>query len=287
MGQKVHPIGFRLGYIRESDAKWFADRSYREFTCEDMRIRGYLDRYNKKRPPTVARDIEERRTEEALKNASISRIEIGRTVNAVHLTIHSAKPGFIIGKSGRGIEVLRILLARLTRRQVTIDVVEERNPDLNARLVAEKVAQQLSRRVSFRRAIRQAVQSTMRANALGVKIGVGGRLAGSEMARRHVHKEGKIPLQTLRADIDYGTCEAMTGYGNIGVKVWIYLGEKLPESEEPEQAQVMVVQAERPEPTEEEGGRGRRRGRRRGRGEGGPGPETGGEAAAVEPGGAE
>jgi small subunit ribosomal protein S3 len=271
VGQKVHPIGFRLGYIRESDAKWFADRSYREFTCEDMKIRGYLDRFNKKRPPTVARDLEERRVEEALRNASISRVEIGRGLNSVHLTITSAKPGFIIGKSGRGIEVLRILLARLTRRQVTVDVVEERQPDLDARLVAEKVASQLSRRVSFRRAVRQAIQSTMRANAQGVKIAVSGRLAGSEMARRHVHKEGKIPLQTLRADIDYGTCEAMTGYGNIGVKVWVYRGEKLPETEEPETI-AMSVQPERVEPAADDAaGRGRRRGRRRGRGEG---PET-------------
>ncbi len=278
MGQKVHPIGFRLGYIRDHDAKWFADRSYREFCVEDMKIRAYLDRYNKKRPPTVARDDEERKVEQGLAQASISRVEIGRSVNSVHLTIHSAKPGVIIGRAGRGIEVLRTLLTRMTRRVVTIDVIEERNPDLDARLVAEKVASQLSRRISFRRAVRQAVQSTMRSNAQGVKISVSGRLGGAEMARRHVHKEGKIPLQTLRADIDYGTCEAMTGYGNIGVKVWVYRGEKLPSNEEPEAAPILEITPERPEAMAgDDAGRGRRRGRRRGRSEDAPVVE-GGEA---------
>lgn len=288
MGQKVHPIGFRLGYIRESDAKWFADRNYREYTVEDMKIRTYLDRFDKKHPPTLARDVEERKVEEALRNASISRVEIGRSVNSVHLVITSAKPGVIIGRAGRGIEVLRTLVQRLTRRQVSIDVVEERDPDRDARLVAEKVAGQLSRRVSFRRAVRQAIQGTMRANALGVKIAVAGRLAGSEMARRHVHKEGKIPLQTLRADIDYGTCEAPTTYGNIGVKVWVYRGEKLPEALAAPAAPVLVVQPEQP-PVEPEaagdGRRGKRRGRRRGRSEeGGEGAvvSAGGEAPAIE-----
>lgn len=286
MGQKVHPIGFRLGYIRESDAKWFADRSYREYTVEDMKIRAYLDRFDKKSPPTAARDLEERKVEEALKAASISRVEIGRSVNSVHLTIISAKPGVIIGRAGRGIEVLRTLLGRLTRKQVTIDVVEERQPDLDARLVAEKVAGQLSRRVSFRRAVRQAIQSTMRANAQGVKIAVSGRLAGSEMARRHVHKEGKIPLQTLRADIDYGTCEAGTTYGNIGVKVWVYRGEKLPEAYEPEAGPSLVVQQE-PKPVEADGDagrRGRRRGRRRGGSDGAPEGVFEGDGGVVEPG---
>lgn len=264
MGQKVHPTGFRLGYIKAHKANWFADRNYRDFVTEDMKIREYLDRFSKKNPPTVARDLEERRVEEALQNASISRIDIGRSVNTVTLTIVSAKPGIIIGRAGRGIEVLRVLLQRLTRRQVVIDVVEERDPDLDARLVAEKIATQLSRRISFRRAVRQAVQSTLRAGAQGVKVSVAGRLAGGEMARRHVHKEGKIPLQTLRADIDYGFTEAPTTYGNIGVKVWVYRGERLPE-DEAEAAPTLIVEQERPEQPERGGGEERPRGRRRGR----------------------
>jgi len=271
VGQKVHPVGFRLGYNRPHGALWFADRHYRDFCCEDMKIRDYLDRFSKKNPPTVARNLEERKVEEGLKNASISRVVIGRSVNTVLLTIHSAKPGIIIGRAGQGIEILRTLLQRLTRRQVTIDVVEERDPDLDARLVAEKIAGQLSRRISFRRAVRQAVQATSRCGAEGVKVSVAGRLAGGEMARRHVQKEGKIPLQTLRADIDYGFCEAATTYGNIGVKVWIYKGERLPEDlSGSEPAPALVVEQEpvaeaRParEERSERKPRGRRRVRRR------------------------
>lgn len=268
MGQKVHPVGFRLGYIRDHDATWFADRNYHEFCVEDQKIRTYLDRFNKQKPPTVAANLEERRYEEGLAQASISRVVIGRSVNTVNLTIHSAKPGVIIGRAGRGIELLRLLLQRLTRRQVTVDVVEERNPDLDARLVAEKVASQLSRRISFRRAVRQAVQSTMRSGAQGVKVQVAGRLAGGDMARRHVHKEGKIPLQTMRADIDYGRCEAMTTYGNLGVQAWVYRGERLPERGDGEIATpvVMMVDDETvtaaPEKPAEQP-RGRRRSRRR------------------------
>lgn len=285
MGQKVHPVGYRLGYNRPHDALWFADRHYRDFCTEDMKIRDYLDRFSKKNPPTVARDVEERKVEEGLKNASISRVIIGRSVNTVLLTIHSAKPGVIIGRAGQGIEILRTLLQRLTRRQVTIDVVEERDPDLDAQLVAEKIASQLSRRISFRRAVRQAVQATSRCGAEGVKVSVAGRLAGGEMARRHVQKEGKIPLQTLRADIDYGFCEAPTTYGNIGVKVWIYRGERLPEDlsgNEPAPALVVepepMVEAARPAREErgERKPRGRRRVRRR------TPDEAGGEAPDVE-----
>jgi len=272
VGQKVHPVGYRLGYNRPHEALWFADRHYKDFTCEDMKIRDYLDRFSKKNPPTVARNLEERKVEEGLKNASISRVIIGRSVNTVLLTIHSAKPGIIIGRAGQGIEILRTLLQRLTRRQVTIDVVEERDPDLDAQLVAEKISSQLSRRISFRRAVRQAVQATSRCGAEGVKVSVAGRLAGGEMARRHVQKEGKIPLQTLRADIDYGFCEAPTTYGNIGVKVWIYRGERLPDDGSGQEAapslvveQEPVVEAARParEPQGEKKPRGRRRVRRR------------------------
>lgn len=267
MGQKCHPIGFRLGYIRDHDTTWFADRNYQEYVIEDMKIRDYLDRFDRKKPPTVARDMEERRVEESLKNASISRLVIGRGPNIVNLTIHSAKPGIIIGRAGRGIEVLRILLQRLTRRQVQIEVVEERDPDLDATLVAEKIASQLSRRISFRRAVRQAVQATERIGAPGIKVMVSGRLAGGEMARTHVHRAGSIPLQTLRADIDFGFREAATTYGNIGVKVWIYRGEKLPENEQGELPSQLVLT---PEPLEEakpaaaeERPKARRRGRRR------------------------
>lgn len=263
MGQKVHPTGFRLGYIRDHDATWFADRNYAQFVVEDMLIRRYLDRFAVKRPLTVARNEEERQMEKALANASISRIEISRSVNTVTLTIHSAKPGVLIGRAGRGIEVLRTLLQRLTRRQVQIDVTEERDPDLDARLVAEKISSQLTRRISFRRAVRQAVEATKRAGAAGVKVIVSGRLAGGDMARTFVQKTGSIPLQTIRADIDYGFCEAPTTYGNIGVKVWIYRGEKLPTQAGvglEVGAPAVVLQ---PEPVEEPVDEGAKRGRRR------------------------
>ncbi len=275
MGQKVHPIGFRLGYIRDHDASWFADRNYREYCLEDMRIRAYLDRYNKLNPVTIARDEEERRFEQGLAQASISRVLIGRVAGSVNLTIFTAKPGAIIGRGGRGIELLQTLLQRMTRKHVVIEVIEERDPDLNARLVAEKIANQLSRRISFRRAVRQAAQATMRANSLGVKIIVAGRLGGADMARRHVHKEGSVPLQTLRADIDYGTCEAMTAYGNIGVKVWVYRGEKLPEREETQAPQTMNVRrGEAPRPAPSEAPRGRRGRRRAPRAESDSAPRT-------------
>lgn len=216
MGQKVHPTGFRLGYIKEWDSKWFSDRQYTEFVLEDMRIREFFWK------------------DERMRNANISKVEIVREVNNVTITVHTARPGIIIGRAGRGVEEIRRELEKLTDgKQVTINVIEVRRPDLEAQLVAERVAFQLSRRISFRRAMRQAIQNTMRAGARGVKITCAGRLAGAEMARKVTMKEGKIPLQTIRADIDYGFAEAPTTYGNIGVKVWIYRGDVLPEKARP------------------------------------------------------
>jgi small subunit ribosomal protein S3 len=210
VGQKCHPTGLRLGYIKSWDSKWFAERQYKDFLREDMDIRRFLT------------------GDSRLQNASICKVEIERQVNNVTVTLTTAKPGIIIGRAGRGVDDLRQDLEKLTKKAVQLNVLEARRPDLDATLVAERVATQLTRRVSFRRAMRQAIQSTMRANAQGIKIICAGRLAGGEMARTMTIKEGKIPLQTLRADIDYGVKEAPTTYGNIGVKVWIYRGDVLP-----------------------------------------------------------
>lgn len=209
MGQKVHPVGFRLGYTRNWDAQWFASRGYTSLLLEDMRIRDFL--------------------RQRLQGAMVSAIEISRRPGQVQIRIHSARPGLIIGRRGQDVEKLIQELKALTGKQVQVDVVEIQKPDLEAYLVAEQVASQISKRVAFRRAMRQAAQRVMNAGARGVKIICAGRLAGSEMARRHVVAEGKMPLQTLRANIDYGFTEAPTVYGNIGVKVWIYKGDVLPE----------------------------------------------------------
>jgi len=219
VGQKCHPTGLRLGYIKSWDSKWFAERQYRDFLREDLEIRRFLEK------------------DPRLQNASICKVEIERQINNVRVTLTSAKPGIIIGRAGRGVDELRRDLEKLTGKAVELNVLEARRPDLDATLVAERVATQISRRVSFRRAMRQAIQSTMRAGAQGIKIICAGRLAGGEMARTMTIKEGKIPLQTLRADIDYGFKEAPTTYGNIGVKVWIYRGDVLPGSRPEERDQ--------------------------------------------------
>lgn len=214
MGQKTHPKGFRLGVIREWDSRWYAEKEdFADLLHEDWEIRKHI--------------------KEEMYDAGISRIEIERPAqNKVRLTVHTAKPGMVIGRGGSGVERLRKQLESKTGRQVSINVVEVKNPDLDAQLAAESVAQQLERRISFRRAMRQTASRAMRNGAEGVKVMVAGRLGGAEMSRTEWVSEGSVPLHTLRADIDYGFAEAYTTYGTIGVKVWIYKGEILPEVDE-------------------------------------------------------
>lgn len=208
MGQKVNPVGLRIGIIRDWESKWYADKEYGTLLMEDVKIREYL--------------------KQKLKDSAVSHIEIERAANRVNVTIHTAKPGMVIGKGGAEVENIRQYLAKMTGKKVHINIAEIKNPELDAILVAESIAQQLERRVSFRRAMKQAIQRTMRAGAKGIKTSVSGRLGGAEIARTEGYSEGTVPLHTLRADIDYGTAEAHTTYGRIGVKVWIYRGEVLP-----------------------------------------------------------
>ncbi|MEW5783708.1 MAG: 30S ribosomal protein S3 [Bacillota bacterium] len=208
MGQKVSPIGFRIGVIRDWDARWYADKNYTELLHEDLQIRGYL--------------------EKTLSTAGLSRVEIERAANNLRINIHTAKPGMVIGRGGTGVENLRKQLEKQTGKKVHLNIIEIKVPELDAFLVAESVASQLIRRIAFRRAMKQAVFRTMRAGAKGVRISCKGRLGGTEMARSESYLEGTVPLQTLRADIDFGKTEAHTTYGRIGIKVWIYKGEVLP-----------------------------------------------------------
>ena len=205
MGHKVHPYGFRLGVSRTWTAKWYADKDYTDLLKEDIGIRLLVIK--------------------RLANASVSGVEIERGINHVTVTIHTAKPGIVIGKGGANVELLRQQVGALTKRKVKLEVKEIRQPELDAGLVAANISQQLARRIAFKKAMKQAVQRTMKAGAKGVKIAVAGRLGGSEMARREWDKEGRIPLGTLRADISYAQVHALTTYGRIGVKVWIYRGE--------------------------------------------------------------
>lgn len=208
MGQKVNPVGMRVGIIRDWESKWFAGKDFGTLLMEDVKIREYLK--NK------------------LKDSAVSHIEIERAANRVNVTIHTAKPGMVIGKGGAEVEVIRTYIANLSNKKVHINIAEIKNPEIDAILVAEAIAQQLERRVSFRRAMKQAMQRTMRSGAKGIKVATSGRLGGAEIARTEGYSEGTVPLHTLRADIDYGTAEAATTYGRIGVKVWIYRGEVLP-----------------------------------------------------------
>ncbi|MFU8816552.1 MAG: 30S ribosomal protein S3 [Pseudomonadales bacterium] len=206
MGQKVHPVGFRLGIVKDHTSVWYADRkNYSKYLLSDLEVRDYL----RKR----------------LAQASISRIEIERPAQTARVTIHTARPGIVIGKKGEDVERLRQDLARMMRVPVHVNIEEIRKPELDALLVAQNVAQQLERRVQFRRAMRRVIQNAMRLGAEGVKVRVAGRLGGAEIARSEVYHEGRVPLHTLRADIDYATWEAKTTYGVIGIKVWIFKGE--------------------------------------------------------------
>ena len=261
MGHKVHPTGFRLGVIKGWDSRWYADKTYKDLLAEDRKLRNVI----RKR----------------LANAGISRIEIERVAGTqIAVTIHTAKPGIVIGKSGESVERLRQDLERQTKKKVRLSIVEIRTPELDAYLVARSIADQLEKRVSFRRAMKQGVQKTMRMGAKGIKVVMGGRLGGAEIARVEKESEGSVPLQTLRADIDYGLAEARTTYGVIGIKVWIYHGDVLPERQGERVSQgVSAPATARPEHGERRGGRGGERGDRGDRGgpRGDRGPRTGGE----------
>ncbi len=213
MGQKVHPNGLRVGVIRDWNSKWYADsKNYSDYLVEDYKIRKYV--------------------KSKLFASGISRIEIERTAKFVKINVYTAKPGLVIGKGGNLAETLRVDLEKMINKKVNLNIVEVKNIDIDAQLVAENISGQLEKRVSFRRAMKQCMQKAMKAGALGIKTAVSGRLGGADMARTEFYKEGTIPLQTIRADIDYGFYEADTTYGKVGVKVWIYKGEVLPSRKE-------------------------------------------------------
>jgi small subunit ribosomal protein S3 len=205
MGRKVHPTSFRLGIIRDWQSRWYADRNYTDMLHEDVRIRALVNK--------------------RLTNASLARIEIQRSANQLDVTLHTAKPGVVIGKGGQAVDQLRKDLETITNKKVKLNIEEIKQPELDAYLVAESIAEQITRRVSYKRALKQAVLRSTRAGAKGVKIRISGRLGGAEMARSVWEREGRVPLHTIRADIDYGQVHAHTTYGRIGVKVWIYRGE--------------------------------------------------------------
>lgn len=214
MGQKTHPYGFRLGITRPSQSRWFAKGDYAKFLHEDIYIRNYVKK--------------------KLYHAGISSIVIERAGESVRVNIHTARPGLVIGKRGTGIDTLRDELRAKLNRDVTINIHEVRKPELDAQLVAENVAVQLERRIAFRRAMKKAVGSAIKFGSKGIKIMCAGRLGGAEIARTEWYREGQVPLHTLRADVDYGFAEAMTSYGKIGVKAWVYRGEMLGETSEAE-----------------------------------------------------
>ncbi len=209
MGQKVNPHGLRVGVIKDWDSRWYAEKDFADFLVEDHKIREFLKK--------------------KLYSAGIAKIEIERASDRVKVIIFTAKPGVIIGKGGADIEKLKADLAKLTDKKLVVDIKEIKRPDREAQLVAENIAQQLENRVSFRRAMKSTMGRTLKAGALGIKTAVSGRLGGADIARTEFYSEGTIPLQTLRADIDYGFAEADTTYGKLGVKVWIYKGEVLPQ----------------------------------------------------------
>jgi small subunit ribosomal protein S3 len=207
MGQKVNPIGFRVGINRTWDSRWYADRDYAKLLHQDLKLRDYV----------MGR----------LSQAGVGRVVIERAAKKARITIHSARPGVVIGKKGADIEKLRLELAGKTGADVALNILEIRKPEIDAKLIAENIASQLERRVAFRRAMKRAVQSAMRLGAQGIRINCSGRLGGAEIARLEWYREGRVPLHTLRADIDYGTATAKTTYGTCGVKVWVFKGEIL------------------------------------------------------------
>lgn len=215
MGQKVNPVGLRVGIIRDWESKWYAGKDYADLLHEDLKVREYITK--------------------RLRDASLSKVEIERAANRLNVTVHTAKPGMVIGKGGTEVEALRKALNQLTGKRVHINILEIKKADIEAKLVAENIARQLENRVSFRRAQKQVIQRAMRAGAKGIKTMVSGRLGGADIARSEQYSEGTVPLHTLRADIDYATAEADTTYGKLGVKVWIYRGEVLPTKKKKEE----------------------------------------------------
>ena len=247
MGQKIHPVGMRLGITRTWDSRWFEKKNYQAWLHEDVAIRKYFGRMTRA--------------------AAISKVEIERRANQARVIVHTGKPGIIIGKRGVGIDEIRRNLEKLTGKQIQVNVVEIKIPELDARLVGQNIVDQLEKRIAFRRAMKQGIMRTMKAGARGVKVQCSGRLGGAEIARTERNHDGKVPLHTLRADIDYAHVEAFTTFGRIGVKVWIYKGEVLPDQPRGER---LGPGAERPQFREQ------RRGSRGGRGRGGErGPRTG------------
>ena len=210
MGQKTHPIGLRLGVIRGWDSRWYEEKNYAKWLHEDIKIREYV--------------------KEKLEHAGISRVEIERAANKVKVNVHTARPGIVIGKRGAGIETFKKELQKLTENELFLNIIEVRKPELDAQLIAENICTQLERRIAFRRAMKKAVTTAMKFGAKGIRIACSGRLGGAEMARYEWYREGRVPLHTLRADIDYGFAEAYTTYGTIGCKVWVMKGEILPEA---------------------------------------------------------
>jgi small subunit ribosomal protein S3 len=238
MGQKTHPIGFRLGIIRGWDSNWYAGKDFAEKLVEDDEIRNYL----------AAR----------LKRAGLSRVVIERTPKRVILTLHTSRPGVVIGRGGAEVEKLREEIKKLTNKDIQININEIKRPELDASLVAQNIAQQLEGRVSFRRAMKQTITAAMRMGAEGIRIRVGGRLGGAEMGRTEQYLEGRVPLHTIRADIDYSEATAYTIYGTTGVKVWIYRGEILGKPDLSPNVQAQRQQLQQMEPERRRGGRGRR-----------------------------
>jgi small subunit ribosomal protein S3 len=208
LGQKVHPIGFRLGVIKTWDSKWFEHKNYAKWLHEDIRIREFVKK--------------------SLEHAGVSKVEIERAANKVKVNVHTARPGIVIGKRGAGIETIKKDLQKFTQNEVFLNIVEVRKAETDAQLVAENIATQLVRRIAFRRAMKKSIQTAMKFGAKGIRVSCSGRLGGSEMARYEWYREGRVPLHTLRADIDYGYAIAKTTYGTIGCKVWVCKGEVLP-----------------------------------------------------------
>ncbi len=264
MGQKVNPYGFRLGITTDWKSRWFNERTYRDYVVEDWKIRDYLNTQ--------------------LESAAVSRIEVERTGDRTRVDIHTARPGIVIGRRGAEADRIRGDLEKLTSKQIQLNILEVKNPEIDAQLVAQGVAEQLSSRVSFRRAMRKAMQTAMKGGAKGIRVQCSGRLGGAEMSRSEFYREGRVPLHTLRADIDYGFYEARTTFGRIGVKVWIYRGEAAQTRAEREAAAAALRAGQRPG-----GGRERppQRRRRPGSPDGtdrpaGGAPERGGDAPAPE-----
>jgi small subunit ribosomal protein S3 len=260
MGRKVHPIGFRLGYIKDWQSKWFADRNYVDQLHEDLALR-----------KTITSE---------LSNAGVARVEIERSANKIEVTVYTAKPGIVIGKRGAKVDDLKVGLEKRTGKKIKLNIQEIHQPELEAQLVAESIAEQINKRVSYKRAMKQAVQRAMRLGAQGVMIRCSGRLAGAEMARQATELDGRVPRHTLRADIDFATVHAHTTYGRIGVKVWIYKGEVFPD--QLGKLQATQTTAPRPQMQSDEDDRPRRRARggrgRSGGGSGGGGGERGSRA---------